>query len=156
MPLQNDHETVTALRWLPADGLIEKVESLIDSHGHRTSEITRARSGLSLLTVRDGALGQRWHVGEMPVTSAHLRVDDPDGRHAEGGACILADDLEWAWALAAADAILQGRLSGYEELRSLVDEGLGLREEEFSIRRTMRGRTKVDFRLLSEGREEEE
>ena len=65
-------------------------------------DVLKSRTGLAMLPCRDSAQGTTFHLGEVLVAEAHIRL--PDRQDCEGyGACV-GRDLEHAMAIAVLDA----------------------------------------------------
>lgn len=107
-------------------------------------------AGLVLLTLRDGAGGAAFHVGEMPAAQIALRVVAPDGRAGEGGAIVAGEDLERAEAVALFDAILAADLPGAAQVGALLARGAGRAAEVDRQRRLVLARTRVEFGTLGD------
>ncbi|MCC6574935.1 MAG: phosphonate C-P lyase system protein PhnG [Planctomycetes bacterium] len=108
-----------------------------------------AQAGLAMLRVREGALGEVFNLGEIPLATAQVEVVDDDGRKSRGAAQVMDASAEYAQALAILDAIMAGNLRGAHEVVELIESGLALRRAEASQREAMLARTRVDFSLLS-------
>lgn len=118
--------------------------------GHlEVHHLRSAESGLSLLQLRETALGQRYYLGEFPLSVARVELRSSDGRTGEGAAQVMDDNVELASALAILDGVLANRLDGHEEVASFIREGLARLNRERRIREGMLARTRVDFSLLS-------
>ena len=84
----------------PADAVKPIAEAILPDLG--AVEVIRNRTGLVMLPCRDNAQGTIFHLGEVLVAEAHIRLTDRAG--CEGyGACV-GRDLEHAMALAVLDA----------------------------------------------------
>ncbi|MCP5157886.1 MAG: phosphonate C-P lyase system protein PhnG [Gammaproteobacteria bacterium] len=120
-----------------------------------TVRLTRLpQAGLGLLSLIDGALHESYYLGEFPLSTCSVELAFPDGRQAEGGAQVMADDAELARSLAIFDAILAARLPGWEQVAELVTSGALQRGAENGRRRAMLAATRVDFALLSDADED--
>jgi alpha-D-ribose 1-methylphosphonate 5-triphosphate synthase subunit PhnG len=78
-------------------------------------EVIQNRSGLVMLPMRDTVTGTDFHLGEVLVAEAHVRLTD---RAAEGYGMIIGRDLEQAMAMAVIDAafdagIAVGRITSF-------------------------------------------
>jgi alpha-D-ribose 1-methylphosphonate 5-triphosphate synthase subunit PhnG len=124
-------------------------------------EVTFTRlpqAGLGLLTLTDGAFHEPYYLGEFPLSACHIELVFPNGCRAEGGAQVLADDVELARSLAILDAILAARLPGWKQLAKYVQSGAAQLREEDHRRRAVLAATRVDFALLGnagEGNDED-
>lgn len=110
---------------------------------------TLPQAGLGLLQLSDGAFHEPYYLGEFPLSNCRIELTLADGRRAEGGAQILADDAELARSLAIFDAILAARLPGWEQVSEHVESGALQNSEKDRRRRVMLAATRVDFALLS-------
>ena len=130
------------------------VASLATS-GCTVRAIAPAQEGLALLTLRDAVLGERFHLGEVPLAEARVEVTTAQGRSGRGAARVLDDDAELAAALAVCDAVLAADLPSADEVRRLVEEGALRRAAADDRRRSLLDRTRVDFALLSTARDDD-
>ena len=64
-------------------------------------EVVQSRTGLVMLPLRDTVAGTDFHLGEVLVAEAHIRVKDTD---IEGYGMVIGRDLERAMAMAVIDA----------------------------------------------------
>ncbi len=113
------------------------------------------QSGLGLLPLKDGALGEPYFLGEVPVTRAHVRIRDNQGRNGEGAAIALDDRSGMARALAILDGVLASGLTGWERAVQLLDEGQGKIASIQRERNKLLAATRVDFSLLGTEAESE-
>lgn len=110
-------------------------------------DIQLPQSGLGLLRLKDGALGEQYFCGEIPLARARVRISGKSGG-AEGAATILDDRTGMARNIAIIDAVLSGRLDGHEKVISLLRIGaLGI-ERQSAERRAMLASTLVNFSLF--------
>lgn len=107
------------------------------------------QAGLGLLQLADGALHEPYYLGEFPLSTCSLELTLADGRRAEGGAQVMADDAELARSLAILDAVFAARLPGWEAVSAQVQSGAARRDEEDRRRRAVLAATRVDFALLA-------
>jgi alpha-D-ribose 1-methylphosphonate 5-triphosphate synthase subunit PhnG len=114
------------------------------------------QAGLGLLTLTDGAFHEAYHLGEFPLSSCSIELSLPDGRHARGGAQVMADDAELARSLAILDAILAARFPGWDKVSALIASGASRRAEENRRRSAMLAATRVDFAMLNSARDGED
>jgi phosphonate C-P lyase system protein PhnG len=112
-------------------------------------------AGLAMTRVRDTVLNHAFNLGEIPLTSVHVRLSAPDGRSGEGGASLMCDDLELAEATAIIDGVLAHGLEGAAEAARLVQEGLDRLNVREAQRRSMLERTRVSFAHLDQQQEDE-
>lgn len=123
---------------------------------YAAEDLTLPEAGLGLLKLADGALGDEYFLGEIPVTRAHVRLRMADGRSVEGAAQLLDDRAALVRAVAVLDAVLASRLPGWEEAASLLDEGARRLAEHTEARRALLTHTRVDFSLLGAGEEDDD
>lgn len=106
------------------------------------------QAGLGLLTLADGAFREPYYLGEFPLSTCRIELHLADGRCAEGGAQVMADDANLARSLAILDSVLAARFPGWEEVAEAVRAGAGKRREQALRRKSMLASTRVDFALL--------
>ncbi len=111
---------------------------------------TPPRAGLALLRLGESVQGDTFHVGELPVAQATVRLTTPDGLAVEGGAIAMADQPATAIALAVLDGVLAHDLPGSQEAAALLAEGMAALGETQRRRATMLERTRVDFTAMTE------
>jgi len=121
---------------------------------HSVVDITLPLSGLAILQLRDGALSERYFIGEVPLSRACVKVTTGDGTSAEGAAQLLDDRLGLVRAIAIIDAVLSKELPGYKDIYPLLDEGLKNWSDAKALRENILRRTRVDFSLLAEGEDD--
>lgn len=114
------------------------------------------QAGLGLLTLTDGAFHEPYYLGEFPLSACRIELAFPDGRRAEGGAQVLADDADLARSLAIMDAILAARLPGWEAVSRHVESGARQRSEADHRRSAMLAATRVDFAMLNNAEDEDD
>lgn len=119
-------------------------------------DVSLPQSGLSLLKLRDAALLDAWYPGEVPLARAHVRVRASDGREVEGAAQLIDDRARLARHIAILDAVLAGRLPGWEAAAALLESGGAVREAEAGERRALLAATRVDFSPLSASEDDDE
>jgi alpha-D-ribose 1-methylphosphonate 5-triphosphate synthase subunit PhnG len=143
-----------ALSALPTKEVKAVAESFADNCQVR--DVTLPQSGLGLLTLRDGAFHEAFHLGEVPVARAHVVLRTPDGRESSGGAVLIDDRATLARAIAILDGALAGRLPGWETAAALVERGFSVRAGKFAERKHLLASTRVDFSLLGQACEEDD
>lgn len=84
---------------MDAGRLKAEAEALLPELG--AVEVIRSRTGLVMLPMRDTVEGTDFHLGEVLVAEAHVRLA---GHDAEGYGMIVGRDLERAMAMALIDA----------------------------------------------------
>lgn len=93
-------------------------------------EVLKSRSGLVMLPMRDTVRGVDFHLGEVLVAEAHVRLAD-----VEGYGMVVGRDLEHAMAMALIDAAAGAELA-QERIEAFVDtQAAGLDEKD---RQTLR------------------
>lgn len=112
------------------------------------------QSGLGLLKLRDSALGDTYFPGETPLARARVRVATGSGASAEGAALILDDRASMARAIAVLDAVLAGKLDGYQAVVPLLVAGAECIAQQNAERNAMLAATRVNFSLV--GTEEDD
>lgn len=90
---------LTALSHADADKVKRFAESLLPQLG--SVEVLRSRTGLVMLPFRDTVKGTDFHLGEVLVAEAEVRLTDHD---ATGYGMVTGRDLEWTMAMALIDA----------------------------------------------------
>jgi alpha-D-ribose 1-methylphosphonate 5-triphosphate synthase subunit PhnG len=114
------------------------------------------QAGLGLLTLTDGAFHEPYYLGEFPLSSCSIELSLPDGRRADGGAQVMADDAELARSLAILDAVLSARFPGWERVSAHIESGASRRAEEDRRRRAMLAATRVDFAMLNNAEDDDD
>ena len=96
-----DHGTALGVLARAAPGEVKRLaETVLPDLG--AVDVLKSRTGLVMLPCRDSAQGATFHVGEILVAEAHVRLRDRGD--CEGyGACV-GRDLEHAMAIAVLDA----------------------------------------------------
>ncbi|MHB1353409.1 MAG: phosphonate C-P lyase system protein PhnG, partial [Thiobacillus sp.] len=94
---------IRALTAHPAPALHALADRLSAGCELRLTRLPQA--GLGLLQLADGAFHEAYYLGEFPLSTCSLELTLADGRRAEGGAQIMADDAALARALAILDAV---------------------------------------------------
>ncbi|MCJ8282052.1 MAG: phosphonate C-P lyase system protein PhnG [Rivularia sp. ALOHA_DT_140] len=106
------------------------------------------QKGLSLLQLKDSVFNEPYYLGEIPLSTAWVKLQNADGENYQGGAQVMSDVAEFATSLAICDAIFSNRLVGWEQVSELIERGRAIREEEDRLRKAMLAKTRVDFSLL--------
>jgi alpha-D-ribose 1-methylphosphonate 5-triphosphate synthase subunit PhnG len=143
-----------ALSALPTQEVLRAAE--VFAADCEVSDLILPQAGLALLTLRDGAFHEPFHLGEVPVSRAQVLLRAADGRSARGGAVLLDDRARFVRALAILDGALSGRLPGWEAAAALVERGAAGRDRMFAERRHMLASTRVDFTLLGQASEDDD
>lgn len=137
-----------ALATQPRDQVCTLGDRLGQQYAAEHQEVPTA--GLAMMPVRDAVLGQRFNLGEVPLSRAHVRLSPPNAAPVFGGAAVLADDPELAVAIAVCDAVLAHDLAGADEVATLVAAGAAVARARAAERAQMQQRSKVAFALLSQ------
>lgn len=117
-------------------------------------DVVLPQAGLGLLSLRDGAFHESFFIGEIPVARAEVIVRTPEGEEARGGAVIVDDRAQFARSIAILDAVLAGKLPGWQLADERVRQGMEIRKQKDSERKRLLAATRVDFSLL--GQEDDE
>ncbi|MDX3904892.1 MAG: phosphonate C-P lyase system protein PhnG [Pigmentiphaga sp.] len=140
------HQWLRLWSALPADRVKAAAGTL--AARYRIDDLELPQSGLGLLPLADGALGQAYFLGEIPLARAHVRISDDQGHAAEGAAAVMDDRASLARALAVLDGIVAARLPGHEDARQLLAEGADEVARTEAERRKLLIATGVDFSIL--------
>lgn len=92
------------------------IEHLLPMLGDVT--VIRNRTGIMMLPAIDPVQGTRFHVGEVLVAEAHIRLDAPQ---VDGYAVCVGRDLQQALAIAIADACMRAGVF-VDEIRHFASE----------------------------------
>lgn len=139
---------------LPADRL-RTVAAALGSR-YEINDLELPQSGLGLLPLSDGALGEAYFLGEIPLARAHVRIADKDGRSVEGAAILIDDRASLARTLAILDGALAAGLPGSEAAHDLLCAGAEKTREIAVYRQKLLAATRVDFSLLGAADEEDD
>ena len=139
---------IVALASLPKERVFTLAGRLAASYDVQPASVSQG--GLALLPLRESVQRQTFYLGEVPFSSSHLELRAPDGTTVFCAAQVMADDADYADALAICDGILSHRLPGWEEVAAHVTEGLSHLRDLGRLRNTMLTRTRVNFSLLNE------
>ncbi|MEM6853073.1 MAG: phosphonate C-P lyase system protein PhnG [Planctomycetota bacterium] len=137
-----------ALMRVEASRAIALAETLAERHGVRMKRVPK--SGLAMMRLRDSVQNQAFNLGEVPLSSAHVVFNGPDGIEHEGGCQIMRDHEALAVAIAVCDGVLAARVEGASEVAALVREGVSASRDEAAMRRGMRERSRVSFALMNQ------
>ena len=113
-------------------------------------DVILPQAGLGLLSLTDGAFHEPFYLGEIPMARAEVILKTADGREVQGGTVLVDDRVQLARSIAILDAVLSGKLPGYEQAASLVERGNQLRMQKMIERRQILAATRVDFSLLEQ------
>ncbi len=139
---------ISALAAVPEERLARLVNEL--SSGWRIQPSSLPQAGLGMLTLRESAFNEPFYLGEFPLASCAVRVVTESGQTGEGAAQVMDDRVERAQQLALCDAILAGRLVGWQRLLELMEEGQNRLQQTCLERKALLARTRVDFSLLDD------
>ncbi len=104
-PHLEQSSVLSTLTQAPAGETKAFVETLLGELGQ--VEVLKNRTGLVMTPLRDTAQGALFHLGEVLVAEAHVRLAAQGAEeYAEGYAACLGRDLEQALAIALLDASL--------------------------------------------------
>lgn len=135
---------MTRPEWISilAQARVEIVDRLVDRvEAHTSVELTRPPApGLLLATVRETVEGDRFHPGEILVTTCEARIDEHLGY-----AVILGGDGRKARGCAILDAALQADLRGRDDVISALEEERRWRRAQDHAEREMVQSTRVHF-----------
>lgn len=147
-PLPPRTAWTAAIAAVPRAELRALADALAARHAVRHAAVPQA--GAFLLTMEDGVFRDRWNIGEVPAATAAVEVEDGDGTVARGGAALLHATAADAVAAAVCDAVLAGRLAGWEPVAALVARGEARRAEAGRRRAAILATTSVDFAELGD------
>ncbi|MDF0602784.1 phosphonate C-P lyase system protein PhnG [Psychromarinibacter sp. C21-152] len=106
-------EVLTILARAEPEAIRAEAEAILPALGD--VEVLQSRTGLVMLPARDTVEGTEFHLGEVLVAEAHVRLSDGT----EGYGMIVGRDLERAMAMALIDAALAAGVAA-ERLRGFV------------------------------------
>lgn len=141
-------------QWVSALGLVpeSELQELVNSFPKdwQIKPITLPQTGLGMMKVCDGAMGEDFYLGEFPVASCHIEITIANGDKAQGAAWLMDDKQERAEHMAMCDAILSAQLMGWEKVGALIERGEQLMLERDRERKSLLAKTRVDFSLLED------
>ena len=120
------------------------------TQGWQISYETVPQTGLSLLQLQDSVFYEPYYLGEIPLSTAWVKLKMGNGQNYEGAAQVMSDVPNLTTSLAICDAIFTNQLEGWQEVADLMERGRVIRQEEDKLRRAMLAKTKVDFSLLNQ------
>jgi len=144
----------SALCALHASRVKELVTLLLPNFEVR--DIALPQAGLGLLSMRDSAFHESYFIGEIPVARSEVILRTSSGEETRGGAVIIDDRAQFARSIAILDAVLAGKLAGWEYAAELVERGIEVRELKDRDRKKLLTATRVDFSLLGQEDDEDE
>lgn len=142
------HQRVRYLTAHPSERLLELTAQMAE--GWDVSYKALPQTGLTLLQVRDSVLHEPYYLGEIPLSSAWVKIVTPDGLTCQGAAQVMSDVPYLAAALAICDAVLSHQLPGWQQVEALVEQGQAIRQQQDCLRGAMLAKTRVDFSRLSQ------
>jgi alpha-D-ribose 1-methylphosphonate 5-triphosphate synthase subunit PhnG len=95
-------DPTSVLSQAPAPAIKRLAESLLQTFGHVT--VLTNRTGIVMLPATDTVHGTIFHIGEVLMAEAHIRLDD---HGVDGYGACLGRDLQQALAIALFDAALR-------------------------------------------------
>lgn len=104
-------------------------------------EVVQSRTGLVMLPLRDTVTGTDFHLGEVLVAEAHIRVPETS---VEGFGMVVGRDLERAMAMAVIDAAATAGRQADRITRFIADEATRAREADDARLRAVEA-TRVDM-----------
>lgn len=104
-------------------------------------EVVQSRSGLVMLPMRDTVQGTDFHLGEVLVSEAHIRLPATGG---EGYGMALGHDLERAMAMAVIDAAIVAGVAA-DALRRVIGEEAARQADEDHEMLCRIGATRVEM-----------
>ncbi|MBV2120938.1 MAG: phosphonate C-P lyase system protein PhnG [Candidatus Thiodiazotropha sp. (ex Ctena orbiculata)] len=141
-------EWVSALTALPEKRVTELVKGFPEDW--KVQPTTLPQVGLGMMKMKESAFNESFYLGEFPLASCTVTVTTGSGESAAGGALVMDDRMERAEQLAVCDAVMTGRLPGWQKVEALLQEGSARREQISRQRKAMLARTKVEFSLLED------
>lgn len=123
-------------------------DDLADRHGGAFA--SQPKAGMALLRGRESVRSERYNLGEIPLSTAHVTLNDGAGGRVHGGASIMADDARLATAIAVCDGVLAAGLDGWRDVLAMVVEGADVLDARERDRAMMRSKTRTDFSLLND------
>ncbi|WP_088241212.1 phosphonate C-P lyase system protein PhnG [Calothrix rhizosoleniae] len=145
---QVDNQWLRALTAHAPEVVIQLTARL--TQGWQISYETVPQTGLSLLQLQDSVFHEPYYLGEIPLSTAWVKLKIGNGQNYEGAAQVMNDVPNLATSLAICDAILNNQLEGWQEVTDLIHRGRVIRQEEDKLRGAMLAKTKVDFSLLNQ------
>lgn len=132
-------ETLETLAGMDPARLKAEAEAILPGLG--PVEVIESRSGLVLLPMRDTVQETDFHLGDVLVAEAHVRLPDAA---VEGYGMVLGHDLERAMAMALLDAALAAGVETARIDAALATAAAGIADEETALLRRIEA-TRVDM-----------
>lgn len=145
---------IRALTTHPAQNLQIVVEKLVQNWQVNYQLIPQ--SGLSLLQLEDGVFHEPYYLGEIPLAKAQIEIINEKGESCIGAALVMNDSIDLVVALAVCDAVMVYQLSGWQQIAELIEQGIEKRALEELNRGAMLAKTKVNFSLLNQVKDDVE
>ena len=145
---QIDNQWLRALTAHAPEMVIQLAARL--TQGWQVSYEIIPQTGLSLLQLQDSVLHEPYYLGEIPLSTAWVKLKIGNGQNYEGAAQVMSDVPNLATSLAICDAIFVNKLEGLQEVADLIERGRVIRQEEDNLRGAMLAKTRVDFSLLNQ------
>ena len=143
-----DNQWLRAITAHPPEIVIQLTARL--TQGWQISYETVPQTGLSLLQLQDSVFHEPYYLGEIPLSTAWVKLNIGNEQNYEGAAQVMSDVPNLATSLAICDAILMNQLEGWQEVADLIARGREIRQQEDKLRGAMLAKTKVDFSLLNQ------
>jgi len=118
-------------------------------------DVQLPQSGLGLMKIRDGAMGELYFPGEIPLATARVRMLAADQTWYEGAAQVMDDRASLARAIAVLDGVLANQLPGYETLIPLLQKGQNRLATQAKERKALLETTRVNFSSLGHYEEDD-
>ncbi|MBG1270216.1 phosphonate C-P lyase system protein PhnG [Nostoc sp. WHI] len=136
----------------------EKLQSLAEDliSGWQVNYKSLPQAGLSLLQMEDGVFHEPYYLGEIPIASAWIELTNSSNENFEGAAQVMSDSADLAVALAICDAVIAHQLPGWQRVADLIQQGIEKRAWEELQQGAMLAKTKVNFSLLSQEKDDAE
>ncbi|APZ53968.1 phosphonate C-P lyase system protein PhnG [Salipiger abyssi] len=131
-------ERLSVLARMAPERISEEAEILLPALGD--IEVLQSRSGLVMLPMRDTVTGTDFHLGEVLVSEAHIRL--PGGT--EGYGMVTGHDLERAMAMAVIDGALAAGVDVERLIRVIAEEAARQAEDDRDTLRAIEA-TRVDM-----------
>ncbi|MEO1732397.1 MAG: phosphonate C-P lyase system protein PhnG [Pseudomonadota bacterium] len=130
-------EVLSALARADAEQLKAFAETLLPDLGE--IEVLQSRTGLVMLPMRDTAQGVAFHLGEVLMSEAHIRVGDVEGYGMRQGR-----DLEASMAMALVDAAINSHVRAKDCMAFCAEQSGDLAKRDAETLRRVEA-TRVDM-----------
>ena len=115
---QVDNQWLRALTAHAPEMVIQLAARL--TQGWQVSYETIPQTGLSLLQLQDSVLHEPYYLGEIPLSTAWVRLKIGNGQNYEGAAQVMSDVPNLATSLAICDAIFMNKLEVTKSTQKLI------------------------------------